>query len=227
MKAPVILYVLLAFLGQGSSLQCEFCDAIGDNCSGSMQTCNPGEDTCGIIKNEAIVGELKSRTYTKSCLSSDACRNPFLSMDFGKGIRQRTSIACCTGEACRTTSVQLPPVNTAPNGLQCPACFSIGSYDCCNEIVYCAGSDTYCFDFKGSLLMGEGTLNTAVKGCISVSECTRPVVLMKAGQNFSMDINRFECKPASPAASKSSGWTLLATPSFPIMAGLILTKTIS
>ncbi|KYO28820.1 hypothetical protein Y1Q_0009680 [Alligator mississippiensis] len=106
MKAPVILYVLLAFLDQGSSLQCEVCHALGDSCSGPMETCNPGEDTCGIIKSEMTLAELKTRTYTKSCVSSDGCRNPPLSMDFGKGIRQRTSIACCTGEACQSTSVQ-------------------------------------------------------------------------------------------------------------------------
>ncbi|XP_059581296.1 phospholipase A2 inhibitor and Ly6/PLAUR domain-containing protein [Alligator mississippiensis] len=225
MKAPVILYILLAFLDQGSSLQCEVCDAIGDSCSGSMQTCDPGEDTCGIMKDETILGGEKVVTYAKECLSSDACRDPFLSMDFGKGIRQRTSIACCTGEACRTTSVQLPPVNTTLNGLQCPACFSIGSSDCDTEIAYCTGSETYCIDFAGSFSSGEGTLNTGVKGCISVSECTRPEVLMKAGQDFSMDFTQFECKPASPAASKSSGWTLLTMPCFPIMVGFILIKT--
>ncbi|XP_025051410.1 phospholipase A2 inhibitor subunit gamma B-like isoform X3 [Alligator sinensis] len=115
MKAPVILYVLLAFLDQGRSFQCEVCHAIGDSCSGSMETCHSGEDTCGIIKSEMTLGEVKTLTYTKSCLTSDVCRNPFLSMDFGKGIRQRTSIACCTGEACRTTSVQrMSPLSFSP-----------------------------------------------------------------------------------------------------------------
>ncbi|XP_025051475.1 phospholipase A2 inhibitor subunit gamma B-like isoform X2 [Alligator sinensis] len=227
MKAPVILYVLLAFLHQGSSLQCEVCEAIGDSCSGPMETCDPGEDTCGIIKSEMILGGVKVVTYAKSCLSSDVCPNIHFSMDFGKGIRNRNSIACCTGEACQTASVQLPPLNTTPNGLQCPACFSIGSSDCDTEIAYCTGSETYCFDFAGSFSMGEVTLNTAVKGCIALSECTRPEVLMKAGQGFSMDFTQFECKPASPAASKSSGWTLLTMPCFPIMAGFILIKTMA
>ncbi|XP_059581301.1 phospholipase A2 inhibitor gamma subunit B-like [Alligator mississippiensis] len=227
MKAPVILYVLLAFLDQGSSLQCEVCREKRDSCSGSMETCNPGHDTCGIIKSETILGELKSRTYTKSCLSSDACRNPFLSMDFGKGIRQRTSIACCTGEACRTTSVQLPPVNTTLNGLQCPACYSVGSYDCGNEIVYCAGSDTYCFDIAGTLLTGEVSVKAAMKGCTTLSECKVPQGETKALHVLSMNFTRFECKPASSAASKASGWTLRAILWFPIMARLILTKTIS
>ncbi|XP_059579488.1 phospholipase A2 inhibitor gamma subunit B-like [Alligator mississippiensis] len=227
MKPPVILYVLLAFLDQGSSLQCEVCHALGDNCPGSMETCKPGQDTCGIMKMELILDGVRTWTYSKSCLSSDVCRYAHYSMDYGKGIRYRTSIACCTGEACRTTSVQLPPVNTTLNGLQCPACFGVGSYDCDTETTYCTGSETYCFDFTGSLHRREGTLINAVKGCTTLSECTAPEGERKSFHVFSTDFNRFECKPASPAASKSSGWTLLATPSFPIMAGLILTKTIS
>ncbi|XP_059581295.1 phospholipase A2 inhibitor gamma subunit B-like [Alligator mississippiensis] len=223
MKAPVILYVLLAFLDQGSSLQCEVCHMKGYCCSGPMKTCDPGEDTCGIMKGEAILGGVRIPIYTKSCFISDVCRYAHFSMDFGTGIRQRTSIACCTGEACRTTSVKLPPLNTTPNGLQCPACFVNGSHECGNEIVYCTGSETYCFDLAGTLHRGKVTWKAAGKGCTSLSDCKVPQELL----HMSVDANRLECKPASPAAIKASGWTLPHTLSPPIMAGLILAKTMS
>ncbi|XP_014382633.1 phospholipase A2 inhibitor subunit gamma B-like isoform X2 [Alligator sinensis] len=154
MKAPVILYVLLAFLDQGSSLQCEVCDGFEQDCSGPMQTCDPDQDTCGIIKGEEIYDGVKMLFNWKSCVTSNVCHYRNSGIYSRNSFRLRRSIACCTGEACRTVSVQLPPVNTTPNGLQCPACFSLGSYDCGNDTVYCTGAESYCFDFEGSLSKG-------------------------------------------------------------------------
>ncbi|XP_059581293.1 phospholipase A2 inhibitor NAI-like isoform X2 [Alligator mississippiensis] len=168
MKAPVILYVLLAFLDQGSSLQCKVCDGFTQDCSGPMQTCDPDQDTCGIIKGEGIFGGVKILLNEKSCVTSNMCRNSHFSFFLEQGIRLRRSIACCTGEACRTVSVQLPPLNTTPNGLQCPVCFSIGSSDCGNGIVNCTGSETYCFDFAGVFHMGKFYLFCAVIFCLSL-----------------------------------------------------------
>ncbi|XP_025050646.1 phospholipase A2 inhibitor subunit gamma A-like [Alligator sinensis] len=113
MKASIILYVLLAFLDQGSSLQCEVCDGFEQDCSGYMETCDPDQDTCGIIKSEEIFGGVKIPLNWKSCVTSNVCRNGHFSFFLEQGIRLRRSIACCTGEACRTVSVQCMSL-TAP-----------------------------------------------------------------------------------------------------------------
>ncbi|XP_059581294.1 phospholipase A2 inhibitor gamma subunit B-like [Alligator mississippiensis] len=227
MKAPVILYVLLAFLDQGSSLQCEVCDGFTQDCSGYTETCDPGQDTCGIIKGEEIYDGLKMLFNWKSCVTSNVCNYRNSGIYSGKVFRLRRSIACCTGEACRTTSVQLPPLNTTLNGLQCPACFVSGSHECGNEIVYCTGSETYCFDFEGSLSKGGVSVKAAVKGCTSQSECNMSHDEKQELLRISVVFNRFECKLATPAASKASGWTLPPTLFLPIMAGLFLVKTMS
>lgn len=41
-----------------------------------------------------------------------------------------------------------------PNGYQCPACYSVDSFQCGNEIVNCTGSETQCVDLAG--LMNSG-----------------------------------------------------------------------
>lgn len=43
-------------LSPGTSLQCEVCHSIGKSCSGPMKTCSGGEDTCGIILHEVMLG---------------------------------------------------------------------------------------------------------------------------------------------------------------------------
>ncbi|KYO28821.1 phospholipase A2 inhibitor and Ly6/PLAUR domain-containing protein-like [Alligator mississippiensis] len=110
---------------------------------------------------------------------------------------------------------------------KCPACFVSGSHECGNEIVYCTGSETYCFDFEGSLSKGGVSVKAAVKGCTSQSECNMSHDEKQELLRISVVFNRFECKLATPAASKASGWTLPPTLFLPIMAGLFLVKTMS
>lgn len=44
----------------GTCLQCEICHSIGKSCSGPMKTCTGGEDTCGIILHEVLIGKTSS-----------------------------------------------------------------------------------------------------------------------------------------------------------------------
>lgn len=48
-------------LSSGACLQCEICHSMGKSCSGPMKTCTGGEDTCGIILHEVLIGEKSSK----------------------------------------------------------------------------------------------------------------------------------------------------------------------
>uniref|UniRef100_A0A8C0I8S7 UPAR/Ly6 domain-containing protein n=1 Tax=Bubo bubo TaxID=30461 RepID=A0A8C0I8S7_BUBBB len=102
-----------------------------------------------------VTGGMAIPSSIKSCLPSSICQFGPVTMNYGK-VKGRSHLACCMGDDCRTTSVSLPPENNVPNGYQCPACYSVDSFQCSNEIVNCTGSETQCVDLAG--LMNSGNL---------------------------------------------------------------------
>ncbi|XP_050799665.1 phospholipase A2 inhibitor NAI-like [Gopherus flavomarginatus] len=224
MKVSFTLCILLAFIDAGSSLQCEVCHEIGESCSGPMETCDPGKDTCGIVKHEAVQESKRIVITQKSCLHSNSCRTDPISVNFGNGRTQRSGITCCVGEACKTASDPLPPMNTVPNGLQCPACYTENSYQCSEDIVRCTGAQTQCLDMAGKITIGILPLKTARKGCTTESECTAP----KGEKGFNVDLVRFECKPASSRGHKALGFApRIAALLLPPLSRLILVQLLS
>ncbi|CAM5112631.1 unnamed protein product [Eretmochelys imbricata] len=171
MKVSFSFCILLAFIDAGSSLQCEVCHEIGESCSGPMETCDSGKDTCGVIKHEIV---------------------------------------------------QVPPMNTIPNGLQCPACYAENSYQCSENTVSCTGVQTQCFDIAGKITIGVLPLKTAMKGCTTESECAAP----KGEKGLDVDFVRFECKPASSRGHKALGFAPRVA-LLPALSGLILVLPLS
>ncbi|NXS58241.1 PLIGB inhibitor, partial [Brachypteracias leptosomus] len=207
------------------SLQCEVCHSIGKSCSGPMKTCSGGEDTCGIILHEVMIGGVAIPSSIKSCLSSSMCHLGPITMNYGK-VKARSGLACCTGDDCRTISVSLPPENNVPNGYQCPACYSVDSFQCGNETVNCAGSETKCVDLAGFMNSGGLTLKTAMKGCTTISECG---AVGDGKSNLGMmdiKLRRFQCKAASTLDVVSSGSAPLDTLFLPVLSGFILEKVL-
>lgn len=49
-----------------------------------------------------------------------------------------------------------------PNGFQCPACYSVDSFQCHNETVNCTGSENQCVDLAGLMNTGNSHLFGAV-----------------------------------------------------------------
>uniref|UniRef100_A0A674GV62 UPAR/Ly6 domain-containing protein n=1 Tax=Taeniopygia guttata TaxID=59729 RepID=A0A674GV62_TAEGU len=155
MRVSLGLSLLLAFLDPGTCLQCEICHSIGKSCSGPMKTCTGGEDTCGIILHEVLIGGMAISSSIKSCLPSHVCHLGPVTVNYGK-VKAKSHLVCCTGDDCQTTSVSLPPDNDVPNGYQCPACYSVDSFQCGNEVVNCTGSEDQCVDLAG--LMNAGVV---------------------------------------------------------------------
>ncbi|XP_009273472.1 PREDICTED: phospholipase A2 inhibitor 25 kDa subunit [Aptenodytes forsteri] len=225
MKVSLGLSFFLAFLDPGTSLQCEVCHSIGKSCSGPMKTCSGGEDTCGIILHEVLIGEVAIPSSIKSCLPSSICHLGPITMNYGK-VKARSHLACCTGDGCRTISVSLPPEDNVPNGYQCPACYSMDSFQCGNEIVNCSGSETQCIDLAGLMNSGGLSLKAAMKGCTTISECS----IVEDGKNnlgmMDIKLRRFQCNPASALARVISGFAPPDTLFLPVLSGLILEKVL-
>ncbi|XP_063996038.1 phospholipase A2 inhibitor gamma subunit B-like isoform X2 [Pogoniulus pusillus] len=149
MKMTLGLSFFLALLDAGICLQCEICHGIGRSCSGPMKTCSgDGEDTCATILHEVTIGGMVIPSSIKSCLSSNMCQIGPITMNYGK-VKARSHLACCTGDDCQTVSISLPPEDNVPNGYQCPACYSVDSFQCGNEVVNCTGFETQCVDLAG------------------------------------------------------------------------------
>ncbi|NXC20663.1 PLIGB inhibitor, partial [Corythaeola cristata] len=208
-----------------TSLQCEACYSIGKSCSGPMKTCTDGEDTCGVILYEVLIGGMAIPSSIKSCLPSSMCNLGPVTMNYGK-VKARSHLACCTGDDCRTTSVTLPPEDNVPNGYQCPACYSVDSFQCGNEIVNCTGSETQCVDLAGLMNSGGLSLKAAMKGCTTISECK----IAEDGKNnlgmMGIKLKQFKCKPASTLLRLSSGFAPPNTLFLPVLSGLILEKVL-
>ncbi|NXX31702.1 PLIGB inhibitor, partial [Nicator chloris] len=203
-------------------LQCEICHSMGKSCSGPMKTCTGGEDTCGIILHEVLIGGMAISSSIKSCLPSHVCNLGPVTANYGK-VKAKSHLVCCTGDDCRTTSVSLPPDNDVPNGYQCPACYSVDSFQCSNEVVNCTGSEDQCVDLAGLMNAGGLSLKAAVKGCTTIAECN----MVGDGKHSlgAMDIKlkQFQCRPASAMSSVVfAGVAPPHTTFLPVLSGFIL-----
>ncbi|NXP24669.1 PLIGB inhibitor, partial [Scytalopus superciliaris] len=206
-------------------LQCEVCHSIGRSCSGPMKTCTGGEDTCGIILHEVVIGGVSIPSSIKSCLSSSMCHHGPVTMNYGR-VKAKSHMACCTGDDCQTISVSLPPDDNVPNGYQCPACYSVDSFQCSNEIINCTGSETQCVDLAGLMNSGGLSVKAAMKGCTTVSECT----IVGDGKNslgmIDMKVKRFQCTPALYMHKMLSAFAPQHTIFLPLLSGFILEKVL-
>ncbi|XP_053867465.1 phospholipase A2 inhibitor gamma subunit B-like [Malaclemys terrapin pileata] len=201
MKTPLLFCLLSALLDTGTCVSCEVCFSARDSCTGSKQVCSERMDSCGIIKTETVVGEIKSPTFMKACVTSSQCGLSTLFMTFGNGISVSTNIACCVGQACKTASVTVPRANTTLNGLHCPACYSVFTHHCSEEIIDCTGAQTQCVHISGTVKSGGTTVHTTMKGCATESACTNIQRFKGAFAGFSADLPTAECRPASRVAS--------------------------
>ncbi|NXK94644.1 PLIGB inhibitor, partial [Formicarius rufipectus] len=206
-------------------LQCEICHSIGRSCSGPMKTCTAGEDTCGIIVHEVLMGGVSIPSSIKFCLSSSLCHHSPVTMNYGR-VKAKSQMACCTGDDCRTISVPLPPDDNVPNGYQCPACYSVDSFQCSNEIVNCTGSETQCVDIAGLMNSGGLSVKAAMKGCTTVSECN----IVGDGKNslgiMGIKLKRFQCTPAFKMDRILLAFAPQHTVFLPLLSGFILERVL-
>ncbi|KFV87582.1 Phospholipase A2 inhibitor subunit gamma B, partial [Struthio camelus australis] len=206
-----------------TTLQCEVCHSIAKSFSCPLKNCSGDEDSCGTILHETTIGGMTISSFIKTCLMSSVCHLGSVTMNYGK-VKGRAGWACCVGDACRTASVSMPPVDNVPNGLQCPACYSIDSFQCGNETINCTGSETQCIDLAGLINPGGQSMKVAMKGCTTISECNGAGEGKKQLAMMDMKITQFKCKPASLLAGIHSGFPPPKALFLPVLSGLILAK---
>ncbi|XP_043391148.1 phospholipase A2 inhibitor gamma subunit B isoform X3 [Chelonia mydas] len=224
METSLVVCILAALLATGACLQCETCVDLGKSCTGNLETCAAGQDSCGIFLTEVTVEGERTQSFLKGCIPSSECNAGPLSMNFGKGMTARTSIACCVGDACRTTTVTVPPADTKPNGRSCRGCYSLSSEQCREETIRCTGSETRCVDITQTLTTGGGPTQMDIKGCVSESFCAQLQTGSGTIAGIGVDLITAKCTVASGAAGvtpRPAGLLL------PALAGLLLLKLLS
>uniref|UniRef100_A0ABM5ES22 Ly6/PLAUR domain-containing protein 8 n=1 Tax=Pogona vitticeps TaxID=103695 RepID=A0ABM5ES22_9SAUR len=191
-------FLFLVLLRTGTSLECEVCNGMGNSCTGSMMTCEPGLDTCAIILTENSLAGERIQTVMKQCYYSNACNSLTTDMNLGQGRYVRTIVSCCEGDACRTTSPQISSA-MQPNGKQCPACYSLSASGCDIVTADCDGEENYCLDMVQKVTYGKFVVNVSMKGCVTENVCAA-----KEGQTSSSGIDtnimKVSCTPAPVAA---------------------------
>ncbi|XP_075763815.1 phospholipase A2 inhibitor gamma subunit B-like [Pelodiscus sinensis] len=197
MKTLLLCCLLWALLETGTCVSCEVCVGVHKSCTGPVQVCSKELDSCGIIKAESVVGNIKTPMFTKACVSSSQCNLEPLYLSFGNGISISTNVACCVGEACKTATVSVPPANTTLNGRRCPACYSAFSHDCNEEIIDCTGTQTHCLHLSGTAKSGQTTVKTTMKGCASESACINMQQLKGTFGGIDAHFTTAECSPVS------------------------------
>ncbi|XP_032659148.1 phospholipase A2 inhibitor gamma subunit B-like isoform X2 [Chelonoidis abingdonii] len=224
MAASLAVCILAALLATGTCLQCEVCTGPGKNCTGSMQTCAAGQDSCGIFLTEVIMVGIEIQSILKRCMPSSQCKAGPFSVNFGNVVTSRTIITCCMGDACKTVNVTLPPADTKPNGWSCPGCFALTTEQCREGTIQCTGAETQCIDAVGAIMTGGYPIPTVMKGCVSESMCNHLNVTSSALTGISLNLTREHCTEASAAARVAPGAAGLL---FSALAGLLLLTLLS
>nr|XP_023969713.1 phospholipase A2 inhibitor gamma subunit B-like isoform X1 [Chrysemys picta bellii] len=223
MEVSLVVCILAALLATGACLRCEVCDEPGTSCSGDLQTCDVGQDTCGIAWTDSTWVGSKTQTVIKKCVSSDLCKASPFSANFGDAMT-RTSFKCCMGNACRTTNITVPPADPKPNGRRCRGCYAMNADHCNEQTINCTGSETQCIDATATITIGGHEKQTVMKGCASKSICIMAQVASQMFTDISVDLTEVECTEASGAAGVAPG---PAGRLLPALSGLLLLKLLS
>ncbi|XP_053124737.1 phospholipase A2 inhibitor gamma subunit B-like [Hemicordylus capensis] len=168
------LFLFCVLLNTGAALECEICSAMGSRtCTGRMKTCAAVEETCSNTLIEVSQDEQEFPVIIKGCASFHKLITNQYYFTIGGGKIFRMSGVYCVGEACKSALPELAPIQTKPNGKQCPACHSYTS-TCPDEVVQCTGSQHYCFKSVSHSVIGypDGLdVNILMKGCTTDALC--------------------------------------------------------
>ncbi|XP_015746273.2 phospholipase A2 inhibitor and Ly6/PLAUR domain-containing protein [Python bivittatus] len=199
---PSLSLLLAALLTQGSCLICESCASPGNDCTGLSHTCKTPEDACFTSVGISSLGADKITETIKTCIAGSNCQPGPISVTINSEIHFWSTSSCCQDDLCNSKKLDLPPVNTTPNGLTCSACFNIG-FDQCEMVdsLNCTGEDNHCITTSGTLSIGDNPVPFAAKGCSSASACSLPLETSIYSAGVTFHLNKIGCKPATRASS--------------------------
>ncbi|XP_077196868.1 phospholipase A2 inhibitor and Ly6/PLAUR domain-containing protein-like [Paroedura picta] len=203
MKTLLSTCLLWALFSTGASMQCYSCVSITGPCDDSaIQQCSPGEDACVSLKGSATLREegQGDDSFIKCRIKCGGMLNPLSELLFAAPLN----------------------TNVIPNGLQCPACFSLRKNNCQPKTsAPCTGEETQCVNFSGSVTAKISSvlvsLNGAFQGCITPNGCAyKPVTVGIANNTITINVTRLACSPGiivgTPLTNSPSDYTTLPFP---------------
>ncbi|XP_006034537.1 phospholipase A2 inhibitor 25 kDa subunit-like [Alligator sinensis] len=214
---------LFLFPSPGTCLQCEVCLGLGMNCSGSIQECNTGENTCfHALIESSTNGQKKSIQAIRGCVTSRVCGwSPAI---FHSEVKYKVAFTCCTGDSCRTTFPQLPEESFIPNGLYCPCKPKVESNYCNNAWLACTEEESQCLNFTETLTFGLAKVQNSITGCATPSACNTEDMNKKILEKLGFSMVQHTCTQASRLQSSAPGNTKLL---LPVFIGLILARLLA
>ncbi|XP_044847497.1 phospholipase A2 inhibitor gamma subunit B-like [Mauremys mutica] len=108
MEASIAACILAALLATGACLRCEVCFGLGTSCTGDLETCAAGEDSCGVALTEStLVPPADTTPNGRSC---PGCVAVFADQCSEKTIQ-------CTGDETRCVDI-VETLTTGGNPVQ-------------------------------------------------------------------------------------------------------------
>ncbi|GAB1296113.1 Predicted gene 12253 [Apodemus speciosus] len=119
----------------------------------SNEKCDPNPNMCASSKGcfserqEFEDSGMNNALEQKGC-SEDSCTDLAFSATLGKCRTFRYDRRCCYTKRCNKELIQVPPLSSEPNGVECPACYS--ERGSCRQVsLKCTGEETMCVNIIG------------------------------------------------------------------------------
>ncbi|XP_053253958.1 phospholipase A2 inhibitor NAI-like [Podarcis raffonei] len=181
MKEHLSTCLLFALLSPVTSLTCSNCrlprgyDAC-DVVKYPHRVCRSyGICSSGVLQSN-IVQWYQKETY-RQCEDPSFCHSGDYSVTAAEGKFLWTKVICCRTELCNLEPPHLPPrEDLPPNGLQCPACYSMvitrAPQNCQSQgNVSCLAYETKCIDYFSILMIHHDIFDLKFQGCASEDMC--------------------------------------------------------
>uniref|UniRef100_A0A8C3WAD2 UPAR/Ly6 domain-containing protein n=1 Tax=Catagonus wagneri TaxID=51154 RepID=A0A8C3WAD2_9CETA len=112
-------------------------------------------------------GGLSQFSKEKGCASS-SCVPLVFSATLGGNQTFGYARQCCQDELCNKRDFQLPQKSSHPNGIHCPACYSVNDISCEPVLLTCTGTETRCVHAIGKC---GSTFMIFAMGCATETAC--------------------------------------------------------
>ncbi|XP_042295287.1 phospholipase A2 inhibitor PIP-like [Sceloporus undulatus] len=94
METLMGLFFWSMLLTTGSSLKCEVCKAVGNNCTGKIVECAAKENACGTMWVDVRRDEDTVSTISKGCMSKKICKFLRITIGIPYGRKTLKNIQC-------------------------------------------------------------------------------------------------------------------------------------
>ncbi|XP_033014122.1 phospholipase A2 inhibitor and Ly6/PLAUR domain-containing protein-like [Lacerta agilis] len=170
MQTPLISYFFSILFAAGLCLHCEHCSSNTDSCTGVPVLCEQSQTACLTLTIETTTGHDVSLATYKGCTKLMYCPSSPMSFTFPNQ-RERRAAKCCRKDLCNSGVVTMRRLQTRPNGLKCPGCFSKDPSCIPTEIISCNGWEDNCVYYDFSVEQDGQIYTYAKRGCATKRAC--------------------------------------------------------